>query len=1005
MKPTIKSLIALVAAALTGLTAHGTVILQDDFSYSDGYLPDVSGGKWSRHSGTANDMLVQGGELRVTGSASDDCNAALAGGPYGGTSTQAALYAKFTIRVTALPTSSGSYFAHFKDNTTSGFRARVFDHTTGAASGYFRLGIANGASSVSVTYPQDLALNTTYTVVARYVPRTGVSTLWVDPVNETSASVTAVDTASPLGIVQYAFRQANYIGTVMVDDLVVGATFADVVPSSAGSNPPFVVVQPADTNVAEGVTVSFTALACGDEPLSYQWYFNTNTPIEGATGITLTLTNVTAEQAGTYHAQIWNGVGTTNTRFAVLEVQTVVLPPTITNQPQDVTATIGDAVSFSVGAGGTPPLSYMWFSVIGGVTNSVGGNYPTLNLGAVRPEQAGNYFVVVANLAGAVTSRLAQLTVNPPTLTNIAYLRSLVDRTTYAPTNTTTLFRVRGIVTSKGNLTGAANSLFYMQDETAGIAVYWTYAPGDTYLPPAGALVEVVAPVANFNGLLELAPSLTNPLHSVTVLSTGNPLPAPTPLPFDPAVVSDPAIMDSLEGLYVVATNVTLDQSSPVFQSVSAGEQITNVLGQTFTMYINAYTDIPGRKKPTTPVTIYGVLGQYDNTSPYTSGYQLIPTRYADIVGPVQFYNVLENLWRPNGQPTNELPDNPLRPGEKITTYVMGSDPAGGNITLTPVTADLPAGASWSTGPVSGKNPTTSFTFTPTPAQAGTNYIYSVIASTASFTYTQSWSVYVPALTEQNVFIGEFLANPTTNPAAPHFNPLRRETPSTNATVHDEYVEIVNLTDSDLDLLNWSVEDAVATRHVFYNGAWGGEVIPSKSAVIVYGGPLTGLVPQLDVASFPANQSTTAGLALNNSGTEWITIRNGNGYPVDRVFYRGAELSPNGSLTRFPTDRGAIVPQAYVRTNAVSPGKQYAGNNWSEPPVMPTGIGQITLRYGNPVTLQFTNDPGRVATLWLANEVTDTFKVVFGQQFPSATAEFSVSNPPPARQFYFITQQ
>jgi len=1003
MKTTIKVLIALITAALTSLVAYGTVILQDDFSYSDGYLPDVSSGKWSRHSGSANDMLVQGGELRVTGSATDDCNAVLAGGPYSGTSTQAALYAKFTIRVTSLPTGSGTYFAHFKDSGT-GFRARVWVFTSGAESGKYRVGIANSTGSAQ-PYPQDLDPDVTYTIVTRYIPRSGESTLWVNPANETSSSVTGTDSAGTMSTVQYAFRQAAGEGTIMVDDLVVGTTFADVVPSSAGSNPPFVVVQPADTNVTEGVTVSFMALACGDEPLNYQWYFNTNTVIDGATGIKLTLTNVTAAQAGTYHAQIWNGAGTTNTRFAVLQVQTIIVPPTITNQPQSVSVTIGDTAVFSVGAAGSPPLSYQWFSVIGGVTNPVGGNSPTLSLSAVRPEQAGMYFVVVTNIAGSATSDVAYLTVTQPTLTNIAYVRSLIDRTTYAPTNTTKLFRVRGIVTSKANLTGAANSLFYMQDETAGIAVYWTYAPGDTYLPPAGALVEVVAPVVNFNGLLELSPSLTNPLHSVTILSTGNPLPAPTPLPFDPAVISDPAVMDALEGLYVVATNVTLDQSSAVFQSVSAGEQITNVLGQTFTMYINAYTDIPGRKKPTTSVTIYGVLGQYDNSSPYTSGYQLIPTRYADIVCPVQFYNVLENLWRPNGQPTNELTDNPLRPGEKITTYVTGSDPAGGNITLTPVTTGLPAGATWSTGPVSGQNPTTSFTFTPAQAHAGTNYIYSVIATTASFTYTQSWSVYVPALTEQNVFIGEFLANPTTNTAAPHFNPLRRETPSTNATVHDEYIEIVNLTDADLDLLNWSVEDAAATRHVFYSGVWGNEVIPSKSAIIVYGGPLSGLVPQLDVAAFPANQSTTAGLALNNSGTEWITIRNGAGYPVDRVFYKGADLSPDGSLSRFPTDRGAIVPQAYVRTNTVSPGKQYAGNSWSEPPVWPTGIGQITIRYGNPVTLQFTNDTGRVATLWLADEVTNTFRVVYGRQFQAETAEFSVSNPPPARQFYFITQQ
>ena len=69
-------------------------------------------------------------------------------------------------------------------------------------------------------------------------------------------------------------------------------------------------------------------------------------------------------------------------------------------------------------------------------------------------------------------------------------------------------------------------------------------------------------------------------------------------------------------GSYFVATNVFLDLNSEVFSSVSAGEQITNVNGETFTMYINTYADIAGQPKPAGPVTIYGVIGQYDTTDP-----------------------------------------------------------------------------------------------------------------------------------------------------------------------------------------------------------------------------------------------------------------------------------------------------------------------------------------------------------------------------------------------------
>jgi len=994
----------LVCGLLVGQLSllQAAILLQDDFNYQDGVLTDVSSGKWRWHSGNGSGMFVVGGELKVDGGLVDDCNALLSGGPYDASASVPALYAMFKIRVTSLPSGSGTYFAHFKDSGT-GFRARVFVGTEGASAGRYRLGLANGSSTVNVWFPQDLDRDVTYTVVVRYIPQTGVSTLWVDPMNETSTSVTATDSATSIGIVQYAFRQASGGGVVMVDDLVVGTTFADVIPSSAGYNPPFITVQPADTNVSQGLTVSFKVMACGDEPINIQWYYNTNTPVQGATSDVLILTNVTSSMAGTYHAVVWNMAGVTNSRFALLTVVEDQIPPTITNQPQDVTAVYGQPVEFTVGAAGSPPLGYTWFRVVEGTTNQVGGNSMTLTVASVRPSDAGLYFVVVTNLYGSVTSRLAELIVNPPPLTSIAAIRATVTPPNYVPTNTTQLFRARGVVTSKTSLTSAANTLFYMQDETAGIAVYWTGAGGVTSCPPQGALVEVMAPVTHFNGLLELNPSATNPLHSVKILSLNNPLPEPVPLPFDDAIKNDPSVMEGLEGRYVVATNVLVDLSGTTFASVSSGEQITNIHGQTFTMYINAYTDIPGRKKPTMRVNIYGVLGQYDTSSPYTSGYQLIPTAFTDFELPIQFYNVLENLWRPNGQPTNDLSDNPLRPGEKITTYVSARDLGGGVCTLTPLTC--PAGGSWATGPVTGTNPTTKFTFTATPAYAGQPLTYSAMITSPSVTYTQTWFVYIPTPAEQMVFISEFLANPTTNSNAPHYNPLRRITVSTNIVVQDEYVEIVNLSDETIDLWNWSVEDAITTRHVFYNGGWGGEIIMPKGAIVVYGGPLNGYEPQLPVPAYPANQSTANGLALNNTGSEIITVRNGNGYPVDRVFYTGSMLSSSGSLTRFPTDCGPFVPQSYVSTNAVTPGLQYAGNSWDQPPVMPSPIKGITVIVGNPVRVQFTNDPTKVSTLWYANDLRDRFQVLFGAKISNPAGEFMITNPPADKQFYFITQQ
>ena len=73
---------------------------------------------------------------------------------------------------------------------------------------------------------------------------------------------------------------------------------------------PSISMRPANQSVAVGQTASFSVQALGGG-LSYQWSFD-STPISGATETTLTLTNVTLAQAGTYSVLISNTKGSTN---------------------------------------------------------------------------------------------------------------------------------------------------------------------------------------------------------------------------------------------------------------------------------------------------------------------------------------------------------------------------------------------------------------------------------------------------------------------------------------------------------------------------------------------------------------------------------------------------------------------------------------------------------------------------------------------------------------------
>ncbi len=88
----------------------------------------------------------------------------------------------------------------------------------------------------------------------------------------------------------------------------------------------------------------------------------------------------------------------------------VIGPPFIAQQPQSQTATVGDTVTFTVDATGTPALTYQWQFNGAPITGATGS---TLTLTNVQLANAGNYSVVVTNATGqSLTSNPAALTVN-----------------------------------------------------------------------------------------------------------------------------------------------------------------------------------------------------------------------------------------------------------------------------------------------------------------------------------------------------------------------------------------------------------------------------------------------------------------------------------------------------------------------------------------------------------------------------------------------------------------
>ena len=177
---------------------------------------------------------------------------------------------------------------------------------------------------------------------------------------------------------------------------------------------------------------------------------------------------------------------------------------------------------------------------------------------------------------------------------------------------------VSGVVTNGSEL----GPIRYLQDGTAGIACYGsnlnTVQKGDS-ITATGVLFE-------FSGLLELSPTNTFTNHGQAVIQ-------PTPL-----IIPITSAGESLEGQLVRLDNVNFVQTG----NFATGNSTVQVFdgSNTFDVRINGSTNIDGSAIPTGPITIIGLLGQFN------ANYQLIPRSTQDIfpyVAPAREINVKIN--------------------------------------------------------------------------------------------------------------------------------------------------------------------------------------------------------------------------------------------------------------------------------------------------------------------------------------------------------------------------
>jgi subtilisin-like proprotein convertase family protein len=153
-----------------------------------------------------------------------------------------------------------------------------------------------------------------------------------------------------------------------------------------------VATPPASLTKCPGDSATFSVSATGTG-LGYQWFKGTNA-LSGATGSSVTLSNVTAASAGSYSVTVSGTCGAPVTLSATLTVnEPVTIDPML---PQ--TNCLGGPIAFNAVTHGTGPFTYVWIKhgkVLPGATGSL------LQIISTTILDAGIYTVVAS---GACTS-------------------------------------------------------------------------------------------------------------------------------------------------------------------------------------------------------------------------------------------------------------------------------------------------------------------------------------------------------------------------------------------------------------------------------------------------------------------------------------------------------------------------------------------------------------------------------------------------------------------------
>jgi len=175
-----------------------------------------------------------------------------------------------------------------------------------------------------------------------------------------------------------------------------------------------------------------------------------------------------------------------------------------------------------------------------------------------------------------------------------------------------TVVTVRGIVLNGGEL----GSIRYVQDSTAGIAVFPGSSSAPGFTPARGTDITVTGALKLFNGLLEI-----DPVTSFTVHATSVSLPAPR-------TIAPTGMNERRESRLVRINGCAISGGGGTFTN---GTRTFTCAGESGVVFLRSGHPLIGSTIPAGAVDLIGIVSRYSTATPPVGGYQLLLRDAQDI--------------------------------------------------------------------------------------------------------------------------------------------------------------------------------------------------------------------------------------------------------------------------------------------------------------------------------------------------------------------------------------